>query len=46
MQSITDNLFLTAWDDIDQYVEFLCCDAGQVLIGEYKRKNKKMGECK
>lgn len=40
----TDNFFLTAWDDIDQYVEFLCCDDGQVLIDEYKRKNKKTGE--
>lgn len=30
MQS--DNLFLTAWDDIDQYVIFLSCDDGQVLI--------------
>jgi hypothetical protein len=34
----TDNLFLIAWDDIDQYVEFLCCDDGQALINEYKQK--------
>ncbi|KYD29942.1 hypothetical protein B4113_1177 [Geobacillus sp. B4113_201601] len=44
MQS--DNLFLIAWDDIDEYIEFLSCDDGQVLIDEYKRKNKKMGESK
>jgi len=41
MQS--DNLFLIAWDDIDEYVEFLKQHAGQALIDEYKRK-KKMGE--
>ena len=40
----TDNFFLTAWDDIDQYVEFLHSNDGQVLIDKYKRKNKKMGE--
>ncbi|GLH62379.1 hypothetical protein [Parageobacillus sp. G301] len=38
--------FLTAWDYIDEYIEFLCCDDGQTLIDEYKRKNKKTGECK
>ncbi|MGG3920297.1 hypothetical protein ABEV38_13565 [Parageobacillus thermoglucosidasius] len=38
MQSITDNLFLTAWDDIEQYVEFLHSNDGQVLINEYKQK--------
>jgi hypothetical protein len=36
MQS--DNLFLTTWDDIDQYVEFLSCDAGQALIDEYHKR--------
>lgn len=43
MQS--DNFFLIAWDDIDQYVKFLHSDAGQVLIDGYKRK-RKWGESK
>lgn len=33
MQS--DNHFLIAWDDIDEYVKFLCCDNGQTLIDGY-----------
>lgn len=37
MQSIADNLFLTVWDDIDRYVEFLRGDDGQVLIDEYHK---------
>ncbi|WP_318258037.1 hypothetical protein [Geobacillus thermoleovorans] len=40
----SDNLFLTAWDDIDQYVEFLHSNDGQVLIDEYKRKRKRGNE--
>jgi hypothetical protein len=38
MQS--DNFFLIAWDDIDQYVEFLHSDDGQVLIDGYLKEPK------
>ena len=41
MQS--DKLFLIAWDDIDQYVEFLHSNDGQVLIDKYKQNNQKWG---
>ncbi|MGZ0086372.1 hypothetical protein ACWNXI_12605 [Caldibacillus thermoamylovorans] len=36
----SDNLFLTAWDDIDQYVEFLHSNDGQVLIDGYLKELK------